>query len=726
MMKRNGIALLIAAAGCAAPALAQDSVSSLGTGLPGDGLDPWDTNQQCVSYVVDLSPIVSSKGANFQMGPIIKTSKAGSAFFTSLTSAQAMSADMLLNVPYASASYDEWVAKGQGVHPTNNAAPGPPNVPAGMANQLACSVSEFATNDAAANVTNIITGIINWDAADPSKLFVTRIMSAHNSLGINSTANSASFGSGGVDADGNTMFRADDFGVVPGGVNGNNYFRVDALGRDCTALNQILGTGGSDSAATDHLVNNSGTTWNTPTTIPESIAGRPVGVGTNFNGNYGYEAAALAVFTEVATHRGTAPEHRGNSSFSPAVFFPGSIGTMGTLARSVVGALNNQLAVWGVDANGNVVGNQLVTLPILGLDDAKEPMVNGFSGPLDFNNDHGQVSFRGGNGHTGIGLDQSGNLIVAAQFTDSTGAFFGGDGRDDPCNGIAVARVASPGAGEAWSLAAWIDCDAALAVPNGKSICDDTGAAVGELALLAEVTGGAPLGPSLTCPSVDSVGNIWFLAAVQLYNGAGDDDTTGEGDDRFTTGLIRAIYSPATFTYNLELVLTNGMVVDGQNSANQYQLQFLAIANAGGSVSSGTFFSGNMTKGAANGVDPSTLSTGDAATMGGLVIAATIVYDVDKDTDFEDPTAGMGNPASVDESYNVLLFVGAGAPAAPPCPWDLNGDGVVGATDLAFLGGSWGNPGCMGMLPCPADFDGNGSVGSTDQAQLLGAWGPCP
>ncbi len=62
----------------------------------------------------------------------------------------------------------------------------------------------------------------------------------------------------------------------------------------------------------------------------------------------------------------------------------------------------------------------------------------------------------------------------------------------------------------------------------------------------------------------------------------------------------------------------------------------------------------------------------------------------------------------------------------PPCPWDLNGDGSVGSADLAFLGGSWGNPGCSGMLPCPADFDGNGSVGSTDQAQLLGAWGPCP
>ncbi len=61
-----------------------------------------------------------------------------------------------------------------------------------------------------------------------------------------------------------------------------------------------------------------------------------------------------------------------------------------------------------------------------------------------------------------------------------------------------------------------------------------------------------------------------------------------------------------------------------------------------------------------------------------------------------------------------------------PCPWDLNGDGAVGAGDLAFLAGSWGNPGCMGNLPCEADFDGDGDVGSGDLAQLLGAWGPCP
>jgi glucose/arabinose dehydrogenase len=55
---------------------------------------------------------------------------------------------------------------------------------------------------------------------------------------------------------------------------------------------------------------------------------------------------------------------------------------------------------------------------------------------------------------------------------------------------------------------------------------------------------------------------------------------------------------------------------------------------------------------------------------------------------------------------------------APPCPADLDGDGVVGASDLATLLGSWGGVG-------PADLDGSGSVGAGDLAALLGSWGAC-
>ncbi len=57
----------------------------------------------------------------------------------------------------------------------------------------------------------------------------------------------------------------------------------------------------------------------------------------------------------------------------------------------------------------------------------------------------------------------------------------------------------------------------------------------------------------------------------------------------------------------------------------------------------------------------------------------------------------------------------------PPCPWDLDASGSVGASDLLSLLVSWGP--CKG---CPADFDDNGIVGASDLLALLANWGPCP
>ena len=54
-----------------------------------------------------------------------------------------------------------------------------------------------------------------------------------------------------------------------------------------------------------------------------------------------------------------------------------------------------------------------------------------------------------------------------------------------------------------------------------------------------------------------------------------------------------------------------------------------------------------------------------------------------------------------------------------PCPADLNGDRVIGGSDLGALLGNWGNSGS-------GDIDGNGVVGGADLGVLLGAWGACP
>ncbi len=54
------------------------------------------------------------------------------------------------------------------------------------------------------------------------------------------------------------------------------------------------------------------------------------------------------------------------------------------------------------------------------------------------------------------------------------------------------------------------------------------------------------------------------------------------------------------------------------------------------------------------------------------------------------------------------------------CDTDLDGDGTVGASDLAQLLGAWGP--CSG---CPADLNSDDVVNAADLAMLLGTWGPC-
>jgi hypothetical protein len=59
--------------------------------------------------------------------------------------------------------------------------------------------------------------------------------------------------------------------------------------------------------------------------------------------------------------------------------------------------------------------------------------------------------------------------------------------------------------------------------------------------------------------------------------------------------------------------------------------------------------------------------------------------------------------------------------ASTPCPADIDGDGTVGATDIAILLGSWGS-----AKGGAADIDGDGAIGALDLAALLAAWGDCP
>jgi hypothetical protein len=192
------------------------------------------------------------------------------------------------------------------------------------------------------------------------------------------------------------------------------------------------------------------------------------------------------------------------------------------------------------------------------------------------------------------------------------------------------------------------------------------GATIGRLETLDQVTGGTPLGPSISGAGFDSVGNLWFLAPVRL-----------DSDPDFPkNALIRAVYDEAQFCYSLEVVAVRGQVITGANSGTKYRIDFIGIADAD-SISSGTFFSSNVSAASFNNASTAGMDQDDPRTLGGLVFNAEILYDADNDNDFEDPTGGGAVPGSLDQSYAALLYVGfAGEGSA--CEADLTTGAIPG------------------------------------------------
>ena len=93
------------------------------------------------------------------------------------------------------------------------------------------------------------------------------------------------------------------------------------------------------------------------------------------------------------------------------------------------------------------------------------------------------------------------------------------------------------------------------------------------------------------------------------------------------------------------------------------------------------------------------------------------------DTDLDGNPRFVDDPKTNDTGNGSPPIVDMGAYEFQPgdCPWDLDGNGSVGASDLLSLLANWGP--CKG---CPADFDDNGNVGASDLLALFVNWGPCP
>ena len=85
---------------------------------------------------------------------------------------------------------------------------------------------------------------------------------------------------------------------------------------------------------------------------------------------------------------------------------------------------------------------------------------------------------------------------------------------------------------------------------------------------------------------------------------------------------------------------------------------------------------------------------------------------------------GIGTPDSPVASIaadGLKTVVVLAVSKTKPCPADLDGDGLVGGSDLGLMFIDWGKCG-----DCRADLDEDGVVGASDVGLLFVEWGACP
>jgi hypothetical protein len=82
----------------------------------------------------------------------------------------------------------------------------------------------------------------------------------------------------------------------------------------------------------------------------------------------------------------------------------------------------------------------------------------------------------------------------------------------------------------------------------------------------------------------------------------------------------------------------------------------------------------------------------------------------------------VGGWSGSSEGTGMLIVDGPGEPCdtTPPCPGDINTDGIVGVSDLLAVVEAWGQSGGS------ADIDQDGTVGIGDLLAIVEAWGVCP
>ena len=118
-----------------------------------------------------------------------------------------------------------------------------------------------------------------------------------------------------------------------------------------------------------------------------------------------------------------------------------------------------------------------------------------------------------------------------------------------------------------------------------------------------------------------------------------------------------------------------------------------------------------------NGLPPGTRYIGNLQVMPGETKQVTVMARFTEPDSFQFHDAILSIDIDGDGAPEQASSIGLLNVAVPPCPGDLNGDGVVNGADLGIMLGAWGTPG--------ADLNGDGTTDGADLGILLGSWGPC-
>lgn len=661
------VAMLLALAGAAR---GQDSVGT-GTGVAGsDALSAYQVGAnslQVRNYAVDLAPITTSWGNQYYIGPVAKASASlSSGFFNHLIATSVVSNTMTGVQPFTRTAYTFWQAAGQGVNPTRNSSTtGTVSTADLQGHTFGLAFLEygggpntvFGDSD---DENNIVSAVAGFVPRQNNRLHVSRIVTAVNRPSAAAGfISDASFGLGGVDENLNVHLGADGYGM-----NGNDplttrrLYRVAALSRSASLVNAISNTTAGDAAATRSLLSTT-TLMTVPTIIPVSRAGRAVMLALDMANALRFEQTANVSAVSTTAHLPAGASARGPMSFTAFPFARTSDGTAdaGTgaaLVRMPSATKTRGLAAWGVNTDGSADGGAtppvIFELPTVNgaltdPEDGFDPSAAfGSLGNQEFMNYQSQVCFRGGSGPVAtVVLPGSGDLLMAAGVAATGGGATVPQSKD---NYIAVCRVSAVTGAATWTIAA----HTGSATGAGSKIIwsDDNqdgtpDTAIGRIARYSEVFPSATNGPSISAPSMDRAGNLYFISTIELFT---------QPQFTRTTALIKANFNAANNTYQLERVLTLNDVIPGLNSTRNYQIQFLGPADSD-SVDSAALWHSSISQGLNVAVNPNTLQYSQPFALGVLAFRARVVYDMDNSGTYVDPTSPGGS--GTDQAYNVVI-----------------------------------------------------------------------